>query len=99
MKYIETVSLNELGTLRFTEDLKPIDAIPREEYIKKLTTYLDVWRRCAERIVLDVSVDHIARITEMQWVLNPILEIISNLQKKGVKKLGKKAQEIMTINW
>ena len=81
---LKFLSINQLGSLRFTEDFKPIDATSREECISNLRMYLNLWRERAERIILAASTDQIARIAETQWVLNPILKVISNLERKEI---------------
>ena len=78
------LSINKLGMLRFTEDFRPVEFTPREECVKNLKTHLKVWYERAKRIIVEASADQLARVAETQWVLNPILMIISNLQKKEI---------------
>jgi len=81
---LKFLSMNRLGTLRFTEDFRPVEVTTRKECIRNLGMYLNLWRERAERIILNTSASQIARIAETQWVLNPVLKVISNLQKKEI---------------
>jgi hypothetical protein len=81
---VKFLSMKGLGTLRFSEDLKPIESAStkKEECVEKLKSFLEIWQERAERIVIMASSDQLARISETQWVLAPIREIISNLLQK-----------------
>lgn len=84
-KILKFLSINKLGMLRFPEDFsRPVEATPREECVKNLKTNLKMWRERAEKIIVAASANQIARITETQLFLNPILKVISNLQKKEI---------------
>ena len=83
-KIVKFLSMKNLGTVHFSEDLKPLDATPREDCIKKLNTFLKMWQERAERIIVTASSDQLARIGETQWVLAPFRMIVSYLLQKEV---------------
>jgi hypothetical protein len=83
-KIVKFLSMKNLGTIRFSEDLKPRDATPREDCIKQLNTFLKIWQERAERIIVTASSDQLARIGETQWILAPFRMIVSYLLQKEV---------------
>jgi len=74
--------MKNLGTVRFSEDLKPLAATSRDECIRHLNTLLRMWQERAERIILTASSDQLAKIGETQWVLAPFRMIVSYLLQK-----------------
>lgn len=83
-RILKFLSLERLGTIRFSEDLKPLGKVSttKEECIKTLNSFLMMWQDRAEKIVVRASSDQLARISETQWVLAPIREVVSNLLQK-----------------
>lgn len=81
-RILRFLSMRRLGTIRLSEDLKPIEATTRDECIQTLNTFLKIWQERAERIVVTASSDRLARIGETQWILAPIRMIMSNLLQR-----------------
>jgi len=79
-RILKFLSLRRLGEIKFGENLQPIESTTsRETCIKNLTAFLAMWRERAERIIVMVSSDQLARINEAQRVLAKVGMIISNL--------------------
>jgi len=83
-RILKFLSMNNLGKIRFSEDLKPLEATTRDECIQYLHTLLRMWRERAEKIIVTASSDQLARLGETQWVLAPIRMIVSHLVRKEV---------------
>jgi len=81
-RILKFLSLRRLGTIKFGDDLKFIEATPREICIQNLSSFLDMWQERAERIIVKASSDHFARINETQTVLSKVSMILSNLLAK-----------------
>lgn len=81
-RIVKFLSMKNLGTIRFSEELKPLDATSRDDCIRNLNTFLKMWQERAERIIVTASSDQLARIGETQWVLAPVRMIVSNLLQK-----------------
>jgi len=61
-----------------------IEATSREACIQNLSSFLDMWRERAERIVVRTSSEHFARINETQTVLGKFSMVISNLLQNEI---------------
>jgi len=83
-RILKFLSLRRLGIIKLGENLQPIEATSRETCVQNLSTFLDMWRERAERIIVRVSSDHFAQINEAQWVLAKVGMIVLNLLQKEI---------------
>lgn len=83
-RILKFLSLRRLGVIKFGDDLKFIEATPREICIQNLSSFLDMWQERAERIIVKASSDYFARLNETQTVLSKVAMIISNLRMKEI---------------
>jgi len=81
-RILKFLSLRRLGTIKFGENLQPIEATSREVCIQNLSSFLGMWQERAERIIVRASSDLFARINEAQWVLAKVGMIVSNLLQR-----------------
>lgn len=78
-RMLKFITLKGLGEIQLSEDLKVIDATSREQCVNRLGSFLQMWRKRAERIIVTVSSYQFAKVSGARWMLNPILVIVSNL--------------------
>ncbi len=76
---IQFLKVNVLGYVTFTEKLQlvPEKTTTEEDLEGKLTTFLDMWRSYAERVVISATADRVAGLWEVSSALNPIYEIVN----------------------
>jgi len=93
-RILKFLSLGRLGEIRLGKDLQPLDSTTsREICIQNLTSLLDMWRERAERIIIMVSSDNIARLNEAQGILAKIGMITTNLLRRDLIS----EEEIMSL--
>jgi len=83
-RILKFLSLRRLGEIKLGENLQPIESTTRDTCIRNLTSFLAMWQERAERIIVMVSSDHLARTNEAQGILAKIGMIISNLSYREV---------------
>ena len=92
-RILRFLTMKNLGMVRLSEDLKHIEATPRDDCIGKLSTFLKTWQERAERIIVTASSDQLAKLGETQWILAPVRMIVSNLLQKEVIYYGELERE------
>jgi hypothetical protein len=80
-RLLRFVTLKGLGEVRLSEDLKVFDATPRDKCVENLNSFLNLWYERAERIIISASSNQLARVSGAEFLLNPIIMIISNLSE------------------
>ena len=79
------ISLRRLGEIRLGEDFHPIETTTtRETCVKNLGSFLQMWQERAERIIVEVSSNQLARTNQAQSILAKVDMLISRLQSKGL---------------
>ena len=81
---VKFLSIKDLGVLRFTDDFKILEKTSIKECKENFIKSLKLWQDRAEKIVVAASANNLARIADTRVFLNPILNIVSNLQKKEI---------------
>jgi hypothetical protein len=79
-RILKFLSLRRLGTIKVGENLETIDATPRDDCVEQLSSYLNMWQKRAERIIVKASSDNLANTNEAKTFLGKIGTIISRLQ-------------------
>jgi len=82
-RILRFITLKGLGEIKLSQDLKVLEATPREKCVENLDSFLKLWLERAERIIVSASSDQLARVSGAEFVLNPIVMIISNLSQKS----------------
>jgi hypothetical protein len=86
-RFIRVLPLRRLGTVYFNENLHFLRdrSITREESIRILRSYLQIWQARIENIVVAVSSLQLANTSSARVFLNPVNMILANfLQKEEV---------------
>ena len=82
-RILKFLSLRELGTVKVGEGLQ-VEGTPREICDNKISSLLDMWQERAEKIIVRVSSNQLAKIDEARGVLAKIGMIISNLIQNNI---------------
>lgn len=82
-RILKFITLKGLGQIKLSQDLKVLEATSREKCVESLDSFLRLWLERAERIIVSASSDQLARVSGAEFVLNPILMIISNLSQRN----------------
>jgi ribosomal protein S8 len=82
-RILRFITLRGLGEIILSQDLKVLEATPRDKCVDNLDSFLRLWLERAERIIVSTSSDQLARVSGAEFVLNPIVMIISNLSQRG----------------
>lgn len=77
-KMIRVLKISDLGTISITQNLKIIreETTSREDCVKNLMFFLEMWRERAERIVVSASSDHLVRISRFRHFFDPIDSVL-----------------------
>lgn len=76
---IHFIKADILGHVVLDKELRLVGDMTttESELEERLSTYLDMWRSYAERIVISATADRVAQLSEVSTALNPIYEIIN----------------------
>jgi len=83
-RMIKFITLKGLGEIRLSEKLEVIEATPRKKCVENLSSFLKIWLKRAESIIVSASAKQLARVSGADWLLNPINMIVTNLLQKEV---------------
>jgi hypothetical protein len=82
-RILKFISLKGLGEIKLSQDLKVLEATPRSRCVENVDSFLRLWMERAERIIVSTSSEQLAKVSGAEWVLNPIVMIISNLSQQN----------------
>lgn len=84
-RILNFISLRRLGEIKLGEDFRPKeDTTSREACIQNLSSFLEMWQKRAERIIIRVSSDRLACTNEAQWILAKVGMLVSSLWQRGI---------------
>lgn len=81
-RMLKFITLKGLGEIQLSEELKVVEATPRKKCVENLTSFLKMWLERAEKIVVFNSSEQLAKISGANWILNPVVMLVSNLLQK-----------------